>query len=104
MVVMIAMVVVVIAVILVVPVTLMDPPALGIVVVVRMTPVRACIRRSLPEARDPDIMSSPDCPVAVDPHIAIPWHRRTYFITDRWRGGTDDDRNLPEHRNRRRNK
>jgi hypothetical protein len=91
MVVMIMMVVVMVTMVLVVPMTLMDPPALLIVVVVRMAPVRACIGRSLPQPRNPDVPSAPSRPVTVDPHIAIPWHSRTSLISDRWRRGPDDD-------------
>ena len=90
-VVMIMMVVVMVTMVLVVPMTLMDSPALRIVVVVRMTPVRASIGRLLPDARNPDVPSAPHRPVAVDPHISIPGHWRTNLISDWWRRGPNGD-------------
>src|ERR1700733_11485591 len=77
--------VVVIAAVLVIPMSLVHLPAALVMVIVRMSPVRACIRRSLPDAGIPDITPAIVAPITVDPGVALAWHGRSDFIADRWR-------------------
>src|SRR4030081_272423 len=91
-------VIVTITMVIAVPVALMHPPALLIVIVVRMTPIGPCVWRSLPLTWNPDIPAIPDAPVAISPDIATSGHRGATFITDRRRSRTDVDMNLPKRR------
>lgn len=51
----------------------MEMPAVAVVVVMRMTPIRPRVRRTIPSSRNPYISTSIDAPIAVHPRIA--WSR-----------------------------
>src|SRR5260370_13109331 len=80
------MVVMVVAMILPVPMAFMHSPTLGVVIVVRMTPISSFIGRTFPTSRHPNVVPAIDSPVAVDPLVSCCRHRRTPFMTQR-RGG-----------------
>src|SRR5580704_12675528 len=72
-----------VAMVLMVPVAFMHLPAITVVVVVRVTPVRTGIRRPLPHVRNPHIPPTVNSPVAIDPYIARTGHSRTHLIPNR---------------------
>ncbi len=94
----IVMIVVVVAMVLAIPVAFVHLPALLVVVVVRMAPVGAGVRRPLPNAWNPDIMIAANSPVAIDPSVAFSGQGRPDFIADGWRWGADIDLDLAECR------
>jgi hypothetical protein len=98
-VVVITMVFVVIAMVFAIPMTFMHLPATLIMVVVRMTPVGSRVRRSLPDAGDPDISSAALSPVAIDPGVAISWDGRPCLIANGGRRRADVNLYLAECRN-----
>jgi hypothetical protein len=57
----------VVAVVFTVPVTLMKPPALGVVIVVRMGVIRSGIGAAIPAAGNPYVAAAGDIPVAIKP-------------------------------------
>jgi hypothetical protein len=75
-VVMIVIPVVMVAMVLVIPVSRMHLPSVLVVVVMRVAPVRPCIRRPPPHSRDPHIPVACPVPIAIDPNIARTWHGR----------------------------
>ena len=95
-VIMMAMIVVV-AMIFMIPVAFVHTPAFLVVVVVRMGPVGAGIRRAIPAAWNPDVTALVDSPVAIDPGIAFARDRWACFITQWGRCSADVDANLPKH-------
>jgi hypothetical protein len=95
---MVVMIVVVIATVFAIPVALMDPPALLVVVVVRVAPVGAGVGWLLPTPGDPDVVAAARAPVPVDPRVAFSWHQRSYLIADWWRRGADINLDLTECR------
>src|ERR1017187_4081688 len=98
---MVAMIIVVIAMIIFIPVAFVQMPAVLVVVVVRMAPVRTSIRRMIPASGNPYIPASVVAPVTVDPGIAFARHRRTTLIAHRWRRlATDNDADLRGRRSR----
>jgi hypothetical protein len=80
---------VMIAVVFVRPVAFMYVPAIGIMIVVRMSPIGASIRRSLPFAVSPYPAAALRNPVSIDPYIARAWYWRRGLITQRRRWGPD---------------
>src|SRR5277367_5565820 len=81
--------VVMVAMVFMVPMTLMERPALMVVIIVRMVPVRSLIRGPLPYSGPPHIPSAVPVPVAVDPRI--PWTRHSWphLVADRRRSNAD---------------
>src|ERR1700733_9307238 len=75
--VMIAVISVLPAMIVVIPVAFMQLPALLIVIVVRVAPRRALVRRTVPAACHPTVMLSVGSPIAVNPGIARTGNRPT---------------------------
>jgi hypothetical protein len=75
--------VVVVAMIFVVPVAFVHLPALLVVVIVGMAPVGSLERRTLPNARTPDVAASVVSPIAVYPHVALAGHYGTPLIPQR---------------------
>lgn len=65
--------IVVVAVIFMVPVTLMEGPALLVVIIVRVVPICSRVRRSPPNSRDPHIPSPYGVPISIDPSVARTW-------------------------------
>ena len=96
---MIVVVVVVMIVIFVVPVALVQLPALLIMVVVRVIPVRAFIRRMVPTSGNPPVVVSVRRPVTIDPGIARTWRDTALFVADRRRAGAYLQRYLRGGRN-----
>jgi hypothetical protein len=91
-------VVVVIAVVVAIPVAFMHLPALLVVVIVRMAPIGASVRWTLPHAGDPDITTVALTPIAIDPDVAFCRNRRSYLIPDWWRRRADINLDLAECR------
>jgi len=73
-----------IAVIFVVPVAFMKLPSLLIVVVVRMTPICALVRRLFPSASNPSVMVALWGPIALNPDVAGTGCIASLFVTN-WR-------------------
>jgi hypothetical protein len=71
--------------IFVVPVAFMHLPALLVMVIVRIAPVGASVRRALPDTMHPHVMSSTVAPIAVGPDVSLTRHRRTHLVSQRWR-------------------
>src|ERR1700722_7223679 len=92
--------IVVVAVVFMIPMALMDRPALLVMVIVRMAPVRALIGRPLPRSTSPVIPSAVPGPRALGPNIARTWHRSLDLIPHRWRSTTDIDAHLGKCRSR----
>jgi hypothetical protein len=90
--------VVMIAVVVMIPVAFMHLPAALVVVIVRMAPVGARVRRPLPDAGVPDIAPIIVAPIAIDPGVALAWHSRPDFIADRWWRSADVNMNLAKCR------
>ena len=88
--------VVVIAMVFAIPVAFMHLPAPLVVVVVRMAPIGAGVRWTLPDAGDPDVPAAALTPIAIDPDEALFRHGRPYLIPDWWRRGADIDLDLAE--------
>ena len=89
------------AVIFMIPVALLHVPAVSFVLVVRVVPVSAFVRRSLPYTGNPDVTASVDAPVAIHPGVACGGRWRAALITNRrWCSTTDNDAqtNLREDR------
>jgi hypothetical protein len=96
---MIAVVIImVIAVIVMIPVALMIVPTVLVVIVMRMTPVRASIRRPLPEARNPYIAIPTGRPVSVNPQKPFARRRRTPLVTQRRRSAANHNADLRKRR------
>jgi hypothetical protein len=89
----VVMVVMAVAMVFAVPVAFMYLPALLVMVVVRMAPVCAGVRRLLPTAGDPGIVAAACAPVPIDPSVAFSRHGRSYLIADWrwWRADIDLD-------------
>src|SRR3984885_11571798 len=81
--------IVVVAVVFMAPITLVEGLALRVVIVVRLGPVSASVRRPLPHSMPPLIPSAAPKPVAIDPGIAWTRHRRPHLVAQRWRSRTD---------------
>ena len=79
----------VVAVIFMIPMALMVGPSTVIVVVVRVGPIGAGIRRSAPHSGDPDISAPVPVPISIDPRVTRTWHRRPYFVAERRRSNSD---------------
>ena len=90
----VVVVVVVIAMILMVPVSFVQPPSLLVVVIVRIAPVGAGIRRPLPTSGNPYVLSVSCTPIAVDPGESFAGRRGTSLIAQRWRGSANIDADL----------
>src|SRR5579871_320638 len=80
-----------VAMVLVVPVTLMHLPAITVVVIVRVAPIRPGIGGPLPHPRNPHIPPATNSPVAIDPHIARTGHSRPHLIPQRRRRSANGD-------------
>lgn len=80
----IVIVVMVIAVVLMIPVTFVNLPALLVVVIVGMSPIRSWVWWTIPAAGDPCVAISAPVPVAIDPGISFAWHWRTSFVPHGW--------------------
>jgi hypothetical protein len=85
-----------IVVIFMVPVAFMKLPSLLIVIVVRMTPICALVRRLLPAASNPSVMVALWGPIALDPDVAGTGCIASLFVTNRRRSAADVYRNLRE--------
>jgi hypothetical protein len=77
--------VVVVTVIIVVPMTLIVFPAVVIVVIVRMSPICACVGRPAPYSGDPHISAAVPVPISIDPGITRTRHGRPHLIAQRGR-------------------
>jgi hypothetical protein len=84
-------IVVAVAVVFTIPVTFMHVPAVLVVVIVGVTPVRPLIGRAIPTTWDPDIAASIDTPVAVNPDEAFARRRGTPLNAQRWRSAAYRD-------------
>jgi len=89
-------IIVVVAMIFMIPMAFMHLPPFLVVVIVRMGPVSARIRRSLPDAWNPDVVVAARTPITIDPRIAFSRHGRSCFIADWWRRDADIDLDLAE--------
>jgi hypothetical protein len=78
---------VVVTVVFMIPVAFMDSPALLVVVVVRMAPVRTLIGRPLPDSTLHSYL--PPFQAQNPPNIARTWHGSLDLIPQRWRSTTD---------------
>jgi hypothetical protein len=89
MVIVVLVVVVAIIMIFMIPVAFVDLPALLIVIVVRMIPIGAFIRRLLPTSRNPFIVAAIRSPVAFDPAVTRARSFRPSLVTKRRRRTSD---------------
>src|ERR1035437_6078542 len=95
------MIVVVITMILAVPVAFMQVPAVLVVVVVRMAPIRTSVRRVIPASTHPDVTALVDTPISVNPRVSLTRGWRTALIAHRWRWlAADDNADLRGRRSR----
>lgn len=84
-------VVAVTAVIFMIPVAFLHVPAVALVLIVRVIPVRAFIRRSLPHTRNPDVAASVDAPVSINPSVSFEGWWWAAFIANRRRRTTENN-------------
>lgn len=77
-----------------VPMALVIMPAIVVAIVVRVAPVAACVRWSIPTARYPIIASVSHTPISIHPGITFARGRRSALITHRWRSAANDDSDL----------
>jgi hypothetical protein len=83
-----------IVVVLMVPVSLVHLPTFSVVVIVRVTPVRPFIWRTVPASLDPPVTLTNWFPISIHPDEAWTWSRSILLVADRrWRG-PDVHRNL----------
>src|ERR1700676_1285978 len=92
--------VVVVTVVFMVPVAFMDCPALLVVVVVGMAPVRSLIGRPLPRSTSPLVPRAGPGPRSLGPNIARAWHWSLHLIPQRWWRTADIDAHLSKGRSR----
>jgi hypothetical protein len=88
------MVVMVIAVIVTVPVSFVEAPSFLVMVIVRMAPIGASVRRPVPTSGNPYVLSVSGTPVAVDPGEAFARRRGASLIAQRGRISADIDADL----------
>jgi hypothetical protein len=88
-VVLMSVVITVVVVVLMVPVAFMQLPALPLVIVVGMVPIRPFIRRTVPASRDPPVMTPVRSPIALDPGVARTRFRPPFLIAQRRGCGTN---------------
>ena len=81
-------------VVLMIPVAFMQSPALTIVIVVRMRPIRPFVGRTLPMPRHPPVVMPIRGPVSLDSDIARARNRPTLLVTQRWWRTSDVHGNL----------
>jgi hypothetical protein len=81
-------------VILMIPVALMQRPALLVMIVVRMVPIRAFIWWTIPSSCHPLVMSPIRRPVPVNPCVAGTGHCSARLDAQRWRRNSDIHANL----------
>jgi hypothetical protein len=86
--------IVVVAVVLVIPMTLMVLPTAVVVIVMRVGPIRARIRRPAPYSRDPYIPCPGPVPISIDPGITRTRNSWPDLIAQRRRFVTDIDTDL----------
>ncbi len=99
MIVMVVMMFIVVAVIFMIPMTLVHPPSLLVVVIVRMAPIGAGVGRPIPAAGNPDIPSALVAPITIHPAIAFPRVGWANFVAQRRRRLPDINPNLTKRRN-----
>jgi hypothetical protein len=85
----VVMVVMVIAMIVMVPVSFVELPSLLVMVIVRMAPIGAGVRRPVPTSGNPYVLSVSCAPIAIDPSVSFAGRRGTSFITHWWRISAD---------------
>jgi hypothetical protein len=90
----VVVVVVVIAMILMVPVSFVQPPSLLVVVIVRIAPIGASVRRPVPTSGNPYVLSVSCTPIAADPGVSFAGRWGTCLIAQGWRGSADIDADL----------
>jgi hypothetical protein len=88
------MIVVVIAMIVMVPVSFVDAPSFRVMVIVRMAPIGAGVRRPVPTSGNPYVLSFSCAPIAVNPGVSFAGRRGTSLIAQWWRGSADIDADL----------
>jgi hypothetical protein len=71
------------------PITFMHMPTIGIVIPVGVNIVSALVGSAIPVARMPTIVVSVRLVIAIDPGITRTRRRRTRFVAERRRWGTD---------------
>ena len=94
----VVMVVVVIAMIIMVPVSFVEAPSLLVVVIVRMAPIGAGVRRPVPTSGNPYVLALSGAPITVDPSVAFAGWRGTSLIAHWWRISADINANLRKSR------
>jgi hypothetical protein len=94
----VAVVKAVIAMILAIPVALVVVPPIFVSVVVRMAPIGACIRRTLPPSGNPDIPAPVEAPISVDPEETGARRRPPALVPQRRRRAANHDANLRKRR------
>ena len=90
----VVMVVMVIAMIVTVPVSFVEAPSFLVMVIVRMAPIGAGVRRPVPTSWNPYIPSVSCAPIAVDPSVSFAGGRGTSLIAHWWRISADIDADL----------
>jgi hypothetical protein len=90
----VVVVVMAIAVIIMVPVSFVEAPSLLVMVIMRMAPISAGVRRPVPTSWNPYIPSVSCAPIAVDPGVSFAGGRGTSLIAHWWRISADIDANL----------
>src|ERR1035437_10206819 len=89
----------VIPVVVTIPVAFVHMPAILVMIIVRVAPICASVWWTVPAPGNPYVPAAVVTPVSVDPGIAFTRHRRTAFITHRWRRlAADDDADLRRRR------
>jgi len=83
-----------VAVIFMVPVAFMKLPPLLIVIVMRMVPICALVRRLCPASSNPSVMVAVWGPIALNPGVAGTGRIASLFVTNRRRSAADVYRNL----------
>jgi hypothetical protein len=87
-----------VVVVFMVPVPFVQHPTFAIVVVMRMRPIRAFVRRPLPVPTHPSVPMPLRLPISLDPNEARTRRRPRLFINQRWRRSSNVHRNLRRSR------
>jgi hypothetical protein len=90
----VVVVVMAIAMIVTVPVSFVEAPSFLVVVIVRMAPIGAGVRRPVPTSWNPYVLSVSCAPITVDPGVSFAGGRGTSLIAHWWRISANIDADL----------
>jgi hypothetical protein len=94
----VAAVVMAVTMILAVPVSFVEAPSLLVMVIMRMAPIGASVRRPVPTSGNPYVLAVSGAPISVDPGISFARGRGSSLITHWWRISADIHADLRKSR------